>query len=69
MHWEDFLKNEFKEEYFIELSHFLKEAYSSRVIYPKREDIFNAFAYTKYEDMKVVLLGQDPYHQPQQAHG
>ncbi len=69
MHWEDFLKNEFKKEYFIELSHFLKEAYSSRVIYPKREDVFNAFAYTKYEDMKVVLLGQDPYHQPQQAHG
>lgn len=69
MHWEDFLKNEFKKEYFIELSHFLKEVYSSRVIYPKREDVFNAFAYTKYEDMKVVLLGQDPYHQPQQAHG
>lgn len=69
MHWEEFLKKEFKEEYFIQLSEFLKEAYSTRTIYPKREDVFNAFAYTKYEDMKVVIIGQDPYHQANQAHG
>jgi len=69
MYWEDFLKREFKEDYFIQLSDFLKEAYSTRTIYPKRDDVFNAFAYAKYEDMKVVIIGQDPYHQPHQAHG
>ncbi len=69
MQWEDFLKKEFKEEYFIQLSNFLKEAYSTRTIYPRREDVFNAFNYTKYEEMKVVIIGQDPYHQVNQAHG
>jgi len=69
MYWEDFLKKEFKEEYFIQLSEFLKEVYSTHIIYPKREDVFNAFAYSKYEEMKVVIIGQDPYHQPNQAHG
>jgi len=69
MYWEDFLNKEFKEEYFIRLSAFLKEAYSTCIVYPKREDVFSAFAYTKYEDMKVVIIGQDPYHQPNQAHG
>lgn len=69
MYWEDFLKKEFKEEYLIQLSEFLKEVYSMRTIYPKREDVFNAFAYSKYEEMKVVIIGQDPYHQPNQAHG
>lgn len=69
MYWEDFLKREFKEDYFIQLSDFLKEAYSTRTIYPKRDDVFNAFAYTKYEELKVVIIGQDPYHQPHQAHG
>ena len=69
MYWEDFLKREFKDDYFIQLSDFLKEAYSTRTIYPKRDDVFNAFAYAKYEDMKVVIIGQDPYHQSRQAHG
>lgn len=69
MIWEDFLKNEFKEEYFIQLSNFLKGAYSTRTIYPKKEDIFNAFKYAKYDELKVVILGQDPYHQANQAHG
>ena len=69
MRWEDFLKKEFNEEYFIQLSDFLKEAYSSRTIYPKKEDVFGAFGYSSYDDMKVVIIGQDPYHQPNQAHG
>ncbi|HET6784994.1 MAG TPA: uracil-DNA glycosylase, partial [Erysipelotrichaceae bacterium] len=69
MYWENFLKREFKEDYFIQLSDFLKEAYLTRTIYPKRDDVFNAFAYAKYEELKVVIIGQDPYHQPQQAHG
>ena len=48
---------------------FLKEEYSIHVVYPKIEDIFNALEYTSYENTKVVILGQDPYHGPNQAHG
>lgn len=69
MRWNEFLKNEFQEEYFIQLSNFLKEAYASQIIYPKKEDVFSAFRYASYDDMKVVIIGQDPYHQPNQAHG
>lgn len=47
----------------------MKEEYSTHVVYPKVEDIFNALAYTSYENTKVVILGQDPYHGPNQAHG
>ena len=67
--WKDFLENEFKQEYFRSLSAFLKEEYRTRTIYPVREDVFNAFEYTPYETCKVVILGQDPYHEPNQAHG
>lgn len=67
--WNDFLKEEFKKPYFLEISAFLKDAYANKTIYPKREDVFNAFAYTPYDKIKVVILGQDPYHQPHQAHG
>ena len=48
---------------------FLTEEYSTHVVYPKVEDIFNALQYTSYENTKVVILGQDPYHGPNQAHG
>ena len=47
----------------------LTEEYSTHVVYPKVEDIFNALQYTSYENTKVVILGQDPYHGPNQAHG
>ena len=47
----------------------MKEEYSTHVVYPKKEDIFNALEYTSYENTKVVILGQDPYHGPNQAHG
>ncbi len=67
--WEEFLKTEFNEPYFIELSEFLKEEYTNKTIYPPKEAVFNAFAWTPYEKIKVVILGQDPYHQPNQAHG
>lgn len=67
--WTPFLKEEFKKDYFLKLSEFLKQEYATKTIYPKREDVFNAFAYTAFDDVKVVILGQDPYHQPHQAHG
>lgn len=67
--WTPFLKEEFKKPYFLELSAFLKEEYATKKIYPPHDDVFNAFAYTPYDAVKVVILGQDPYHQPRQAHG
>ena len=67
--WQAILGEEFKKPYYRELRHFLKEEYETKTIYPKKEDIFNALHYTSYENVKVVLLGQDPYHGPDQAHG
>lgn len=68
-HWTPFLKNEFAQPYFQKLSAFLRSAYAASVVYPPREDVFNAFQYTDLPDVKVVLLGQDPYYQPNQACG
>ena len=67
--WDAILADEFKKAYYLALRQFLKEEYSSKVIYPSMYDIFNAFRYTPYSDVKVVLLGQDPYHGAGQAHG
>jgi len=67
--WKDLLKEEFKKDYFLKLKAFLEEEYSTQTIYPEVKDLFNALNYTSYEDVKVVILGQDPYHGPQQAHG
>lgn len=67
--WDAILADEFKKPYYLALRQFLKEEYSSRTIYPSMYDIFNAFRYTAYSDVKVVLLGQDPYHGAGQAHG
>ncbi len=67
--WDDILKEEFKKEYYLKLREFLKSEYSSRIIYPDMYNIFNAFKHASYEDVKVVLLGQDPYHEPGQAQG
>lgn len=67
--WDAILADEFKKPYYLALRQFLKEEYSSKVIYPSMYDIFNAFRYTPYSDVKVVLLGQDPYHGAGQAHG
>ena len=67
--WDQLLKDEFNKPYFINLLNFLEKEYQEKTIYPKQEDLFNAFKYTKYEDVKVVILGQDPYHEIGQAHG
>jgi len=67
--WGPLLAPEFEKEYYRKLAGFLKEEYSTHVVYPKKEDIFNALEYTSYENTKVVILGQDPYHGPNQAHG
>ncbi|HHT7188164.1 TPA: uracil-DNA glycosylase [Bacillus cereus] len=67
--WGPLLAPEFEKEYYQSLADFLKEEYEAHVIYPKKEDIFNALQYTSYENTKVVILGQDPYHGPDQAHG
>ena len=67
--WDEILKGEFEKEYYQRLREFLKEEYSSQVIYPPMNDIFNALKTTAYSDIKIVILGQDPYHEPNQAHG
>ena len=67
--WDEKLKDEFTKDYYLQLRQFLKTEYSTRVIYPDMHDIFNALKATPYEDVKVVILGQDPYHEPGQAHG
>ena len=67
--WTDFLEEEFKKDYYLELRRFLIEEYRQHVVYPDMYDIFNALHYTAYSDTKVVILGQDPYHGPGQAHG
>ena len=67
--WDEILKDEFKKEYYQRLRVFLVEEYRHHTIYPDMYDIFNALRYTAYKDVKVVILGQDPYHGPNQAHG
>ena len=67
--WDKVLEGEFDKEYYLKLRKFLIDEYKSRRIYPDMYHIFNALKYTAYEDVKAVILGQDPYHQPGQAHG
>ncbi len=67
--WKDYLDEEFTKEYYIKLRNRLKEDYKTKTVYPPMEDIFNALHYTSYKDTKVLILGQDPYHQKGQAHG
>lgn len=67
--WAEALKEEFRKSYYTDLYKFIKEEYSSHVVYPPSEDIFNALHLTDLKDIKVVILGQDPYHEPGQAHG
>ena len=67
--WTELLKDEFKKEYYLNLREFLKEEYDTQTIYPPKEDIFNALKFTSYESVKVVILGQDPYHGKGQSHG
>ena len=67
--WDEILKDEFRKDYYLKLREFLKEEYSTRTIYPDMHNIFNALKKASYEDVKVVILGQDPYHEPGQAQG
>lgn len=67
--WDELLKGEFDKPYYLELREFLKNEYSTKIIYPNMYDIFNALKYTSYKDTKVLILGQDPYHGENQAHG
>ena len=67
--WDNVLKDEFQADYYKSLREFLKNEYSTKTIYPNMYDIFNAFRFTSYEDVKVVILGQDPYINERQAHG
>ena len=67
--WDEHLKGEFDKPYYLELRQFLIEEYRHHVVYPDMHNIFNALKYTSFTDTKVVILGQDPYHGPGQAHG
>lgn len=67
--WDELLKDEFKKPYYLKLRQILINEYRSQVIYPNMYDIFNAMKITSYEDVKVVIIGQDPYHGENQAHG
>lgn len=67
--WTDIIREEMKQPYFQQLKQFVDRAYEEAIVYPTREDIWNAFIYTKFSEVKCVILGQDPYHGPNQAHG
>ena len=67
--WDIILKEEMEKSYFKNLLNIIKHEYETKTIYPKQTEIFKAFRNTSYKDTKVVILGQDPYHGPNQAHG
>ncbi len=67
--WDEILKSEFQKEYYQKLRFFLKKEYATYHIFPSMYDIFNALKYTDYPNVKVVIIGQDPYHEVGQAHG
>ena len=67
--WLEEISDEFRKPYYAQLFQFVKKEYSTYVVYPPAEDIFNAFHFTPLADVKVVILGQDPYHNDGQAHG
>ena len=67
--WDTVLREEFKKEYYLKLREFLKQEYGQGTVYPDPDNIFNALKLTSYDDAKAVIIGQDPYHEPGQAHG
>jgi uracil-DNA glycosylase len=67
--WKNRLKGEFDKEYFLKLTSFVKEEYHSNIIYPPGNLIFNAFNLCPFDKVNAVIIGQDPYHGPDQAHG
>ncbi|QTV05330.1 uracil-DNA glycosylase [Faecalibacter bovis] len=67
--WNDVLEDEFSKDYFLKLIKFVENEFQSKTIYPPFNHIFSAFDYTPFNEVKVVILGQDPYHGPNQANG
>lgn len=67
--WAGLLDDEFTKDYYVTLREFLKKEYTNQTVYPEMNDIFNALHFTDFPDVKAVILGQDPYHGPNQAHG
>ena len=67
--WQEVVGEEFDKPYYLELREFLKEQYETATVYPPKDEIWSAFEHTAFGDVKVVILGQDPYHGPGQAHG
>lgn len=67
--WDIVLKDEMKKDYFRNLGIFVKNEYQHKIVFPEYKNIFNALRYTDYDEVKVVILGQDPYHGDKEAHG
>ena len=67
--WTELINQELKKEYFKKLLFFLKNEYSSQIIYPQKSLIFNAFKLCTFKNLRVIIIGQDPYHGDNQAHG
>ena len=67
--WAEYLKPEYSKEYYRDLFNFVGQAYATQTVYPPADDIFNAFHNTPLSKVKCVIIGQDPYHEPGQAHG
>lgn len=67
--WDNLLEQEYKKEYFKKLEEFVNDEYKNKTIYPKINEVYNAFRYTSFNDVKVVIIGQDPYHGENQAEG
>ena len=67
--WDEILKEELKKDYFIELINKIRKEYQTKTVFPRKDQVFNAFRYTPYKDVKVVILGQDPYHGVGEAEG
>lgn len=67
--WKEVLDEEFEKPYYSQLREFLKEEYASETVYPDMNELWNAFQKTAFNEVKVVIVGQDPYHGPDQAHG
>ncbi len=67
--WKGKLENEFKKEYFTQLTHFVRNEYLTQTVYPPGKEIFRAFDCCSFDDVKVVIIGQDPYHGAGQANG
>jgi len=67
--WDELLAPLFNDERYLKIREFLKSEYSNHVVYPDMYDLYNCFRYTPLSEVRVVILGQDPYHEPNQAHG